>query len=87
LKNDHFLERHSDYYKPGEIKSAAIALPEQDQETAAKIFQQCLASPGQCFPVNLRKLDGKGGYIITFWEYKANLLTSAEIDGGCGNRI
>lgn len=82
--NDHFLERHAAYYKPGEIRSAAIALPEQDQEIATRIFMQCIKSPGECFPVNLRKLDGQGGYIITFWEYKANRLPTGEIDGVVG---
>lgn len=82
--NDHFLERHAAYYKPGEIRSAAIALPEQDQTISYEVFLQCLASPEQCFPVNLRKLDGKGGYIITFWEYKANRLSTGEIDGIVG---
>ncbi|MGI4803275.1 MAG: hypothetical protein ACRYFL_00785 [Janthinobacterium lividum] len=82
--NEHFTTRHAAYYKQGEIKSAAIALPEQDRLISQKIFLQCIESPEKCFPINLRKMDGKGGYIVTFWEYKANFSPNGEVDGVVG---
>jgi signal transduction histidine kinase len=41
-------------------------------------------SPNQTFGTSLRKLDGKGGYVITYWEYQANCLATGEVDGVIG---
>lgn len=47
------------------------------QEVAAKCFQQ----PDKLFPATIRKHDGKGGYVITQWEYKAMLNDDGSPDG------
>jgi PAS domain S-box-containing protein len=47
------------------------------EETAGR----CISNPGQMFPATIRKHDGKGGYIITQWEYKAMFTENGEPDG------
>jgi len=47
------------------------------EETAAK----CFAHPGRAFPAAIRKHDGKGGYIITQWDYIAGFTETGEPDG------
>lgn len=37
------------------------------EETSIKCFQ----NPDKSFPATIRKHDGKGGYVITQWEYRA----------------
>jgi len=82
--NEHFINRHATYYKHDGIKPATTALHPDDWVTCAEIFRNCVANPQQCFPGNARKLDGKGGYIVTSWEYKANCLPDGEVDGVVG---
>ena len=82
--NEHFTNRHSAYYDQESIKPANIALPLEDQALCYSVFHQCIENPDQCFPANVRKMDGKGGYIMTFWEYKANCSASGEVDSVVG---
>ncbi|RYE34168.1 MAG: hypothetical protein EOP42_07635 [Sphingobacteriaceae bacterium] len=82
--NDHFIDRNSAYYDHDTIKPASTALPAEDQVLSYATFLKCIASPDECFSTTLRKLDGKGGYIVTFWEYKTTRLITGEIDGIVG---
>ncbi len=47
------------------------------EETSAK----CIAHPGSAFPATIRKHDGKGGYIITQWEFIAGFTEAGELEG------
>jgi signal transduction histidine kinase len=82
--NDHFISRHSSFYDHTEIRSAALALHPDDYELSYITYKKCVAQPDQTFSATLRKLDGKGGYIITYWEYKALFGTDGNIDGVIG---
>ncbi len=82
--NDLFLDRHSSFYKASEIRSAALALHPDDHATSYHVYQNCVAHPDKSFPTTLRKLDGKGGYIVTYWEYRADLDSEGVISGVIG---
>lgn len=47
------------------------------EETGAKCFQ----FPDKSFPATIRKHDGKGGYIVTQWEYRAMFSENGEPEG------
>ncbi|MDQ6814823.1 MAG: PAS domain-containing protein [Bacteroidota bacterium] len=47
------------------------------EETAAK----CFANPSELFPATIRKHDGKGGFVITQWEYRAMFKENGEPEG------
>lgn len=59
------------------ISDTIIGMPYQatmhpdDTKVCEEIAAKCFANPGQMFPATIRKHDGKGGFIITQWEYKA----------------
>ena len=82
--NEHFISRHSSYYNHTETRPAALALHPDDHDASFRIYQQCVANPDRSFGTTLRKLDGKGGYIITYWEYKADFLPDGTIGGVIG---
>jgi hypothetical protein len=82
--NQHFIQQHSTFYNGTDIRSAAIALHPDDHDLSYATFLKCMAQPTHTFPATLRKLDGKGGYIITYWEYKANILANGSTEGVIG---
>jgi hypothetical protein len=82
--NQHFIQQHSTFYNGTDIRSAAIALHPDDHDLSYATFLKCMAQPTHTFPATLRKLDGKGGYIITYWEYKANVLANGSNEGVIG---
>jgi hypothetical protein len=82
--NDYFLEKYAGFYKDKSSRPASAALHPDDHELAYQTSVQCLANPHECCQVTLRKLNGKGGYIITQWDFKANLLADGSIDGFVG---
>jgi len=51
----------------------SVTVHPDDQETCNIVAAQCFSNPGAVFPAVIRKHDGKGGFIITQWEYKAML--------------
>jgi hypothetical protein len=82
--NQHFINRHSTFYNNTDVRSAAIALHPDDYDLSLATYHKCMAHPANTFPATLRKLDGKGGYIITYWEYKANILADGSTKGVIG---
>lgn len=42
-----------------------------DTKVCEEVALKCFANPESTFPATIRKHDGKGGYAITQWEYKA----------------
>lgn len=49
----------------------AVTVHPDDQKICSNVSVQCFADPENVYPAIIRKHDGKGGYIITQWEYKA----------------
>ncbi len=52
-------------------KHYSVTIHKDDQEICRSVSEQAFRNPDNVFPAILRKHDGKGGYIITQWEYKA----------------
>ena len=48
-----------------------ITMHPDDTETCKAVAAKCFEQPNKVFPATIRKHDGKGGYIITQWEYRA----------------
>lgn len=82
--NDYFLDKYAGFYKDKTNRPASVALHPDDHELAYQTSLLCLANPDESFQVTLRKLNGKGGYIITQWDFKASLLTDGSLEGIVG---
>lgn len=82
--NNYFLEKYASFYKDKEKRPAISALHPDDYAVSYETYLNCLKFPDQCFQVTLRKLNGKGGYIITHWDFKANVDADGSINGVVG---
>lgn len=49
----------------------AITMHEDDLHICQSVSAQAFMHPDEIFPAVIRKNDGKGGYVVTEWEYKA----------------
>lgn len=49
----------------------SITMHPEDLEICNSVSQKAFSQPDKVFPAIIRKHDGKGGYVITQWEYKA----------------
>lgn len=58
-----------------------ITMHEDDTKSCEEIAAKCFAEPEKMFPATIRKHDGRGGYVITQWEYKAMFKDNGEPDG------
>jgi len=59
----------------------SVTMHQDDLEICQRVSEQCFRFPDRTFPAIIRKHDGKGGYIITQWEYKAMFNTNHEPSG------
>ncbi len=50
-----------------------ITMHPDDRKVCEETAIKCFHNPDRSFPATIRKHDGKGGYIITQWEYRAML--------------
>ncbi len=50
-----------------------ITMHPDDRKVCEETSIKCFHNPDRSFPATIRKHDGKGGYIITQWEYRAML--------------
>lgn len=82
--NDYFLDKYAGFYKNKTSRPSSAALHPDDHELAYQTSLKCLANPNESFQVTLRKLNGKGGYIITQWDFKTSLLADGTIEGIVG---
>lgn len=48
-----------------------ITMHEDDRKVCEETAVKCFQNPDKSFPATIRKHDGKGGYVITQWEYRA----------------
>lgn len=58
-----------------------ITMHPDDTKTCAEVAERCFANPNKVYPATIRKHDGKGGYVITQWEYRA-MFDNANIPAG-----
>jgi signal transduction histidine kinase len=82
--NEYFEEKYAAVYKNSHQRSALAALHPDDHSNCFKTNMLCRQNPHQTYELTLRKLNGKGGYTITQWDFKANLNTDGQIKGIIG---
>lgn len=82
--NRYFLDKYATFYKGTGDEPAVTALHPDDYDKSYQTYLNCCRAPDKSFEVTLKKLDGKGGYIITHWEFKANVLDDGTTDGVVG---
>ena len=58
-----------------------ITMHPDDRKVCEEVAYKCIENPGCVFPATIRKHDGKGGFIITQWEYKAMFDEAGELEG------
>ena len=58
-----------------------ITMHPDDTKVCAEVAAKCFQNPDKSFPATIRKHDGKGGYIITQWEYRAIFDDQNQPDG------
>jgi hypothetical protein len=64
--------RNFDFLKESLVgKPFYITLHPNDIKICQQVGGKCFENPGKLFPATLRKHDGKGGFVITQWEFKA----------------
>lgn len=49
----------------------SITMHPEDLDICRSVSELAFNNPGVVYPATIRKHDGKGGYVITQWEYKA----------------
>jgi len=59
----------------------SVTMHPDDLEICQRVSEQCFRFPDRIFPAIIRKHDGKGGFIITQWEYKAMFNANREPSG------
>jgi len=62
-------------------KPYQITMHPEDTKACEEVATQCFSNPDHLFPATIRKHDGKGGFVITQWEYKAMFKENGEPDG------
>jgi hypothetical protein len=58
-----------------------ITMHPDDAKVCEEVSIKCFRQPDKLFPATVRKHDGKGGYVITQWEYKAMLDDNSVPEG------
>ncbi|WP_187264368.1 PAS domain-containing protein [Pontibacter beigongshangensis] len=58
-----------------------ITMHPEDTKVCAEVAARCFANPERLFPATIRKHDGRGGFLITQWEYKAILNAQQQPEG------
>ena len=59
----------------------SITIHADDKQVCETVSQKAFSQPDKVFPAIIRKHDGKGGYVITQWEYKAMFNAENEPEG------
>lgn len=69
--NQHYSNVFSQIH--GEIigQPYQVTMHPDDVEVCHEVAAKCFTYPDKVFPATIRKHDGKGGFVITQWEYKA----------------
>jgi PAS domain S-box-containing protein len=69
--NERYQRMFEDIYGDLVGKHYSITIHPEDQQICYSVSEKAFNKPDEIFPATIRKHDGKGGYIITQWEYKA----------------
>jgi PAS domain S-box-containing protein len=71
--NNHYKETFEHIHGPVVGEPYHITMHPDDTKVCEEVAAKCFTYPERTFPATIRKHDGRGGYIITQWEYKALL--------------
>ncbi len=82
--NDHFQRIYAHLYHNAVVYKADVTIHPFDRDISKATLLKCQKSPDKSFLVNLKMVDGDGGYITTSWEYRANVTKYGNIDGIIG---
>ena len=69
--NSHYASAFGHIAKEMVGKPYSITMHPDDTNVCGEVAALCFQNPDRSFPATIRKHDGKGGYIITQWEYRA----------------
>ncbi len=69
--NDHYANVFSHIERNFQGKPYNITMHPDDVGICIEVAGKCFENADKLFPATIRKHNGKGGYIITQWEYKA----------------
>ena len=69
--NNHYRNTFGPIYGPIVGEPYQMTMHPDDTKVCEEVAAKCFANPDKIYPATIRKHDGKGGYIITQWEYKA----------------
>jgi PAS domain S-box-containing protein len=75
--SDTFVHIHGDIIG----KPYQMTMHPDDTEVCVEVADKCFKNPDKLFPATIRKHDGKGGYFITQWEYKAMFKDDGSPEG------
>lgn len=62
-------------------KPFLLTMHPDDVKVCEEVSSMCFRFPDQSFPATIRKHDGRGGYIVTQWEYTAMLNAEGSPSG------
>jgi len=69
--NERYRRIFEEFYGDLVGQHYSITMHRDDTEVCRSVSEKAFAQPDKVFPAIIRKHDGKGGYVITQWEYKA----------------
>jgi len=69
--NGHYRRTFGPIHGPIIGEPYDITIHADDQKVCEEVAGKCFANPDKVYPATIQKHDGKGGYVITQWEYKA----------------
>lgn len=79
--NAHYANSFTLYNKSIVGLPFEVTMHPDDVKVCEEVSMQCFANPGKMFPATIRKHNGKGGFVITQWEFKAIFNEDGEPDG------
>ncbi|MEO8253460.1 MAG: hypothetical protein ABI554_03655 [Flavobacterium sp.] len=69
--NEHYASEFSHISNNFVGEPYHITMHLDDMKTCEEVSAKCFENSDVMFPATIRKIDGKGGYIYTQWEYRA----------------
>ena len=79
--NQRYSRIFEEFYGSLVGQNYSITMHKDDMEICRSVSEKAFSQPDKVFPAIIRKHDGKGGYIITQWEYKAIFSAQNEPTG------
>lgn len=78
IVNSHYANSFTLYNKFIVGLPFQITMHPNDVKVCEEVSMQCFTNPEKMFPATIRKHNGKGGFVITQWEFKAIIKENGE---------